>query len=378
MESPFQFGGIVTGENFTNRNKDIKRLITNFDSNINTLLLSPRRWGKSSLIHKAAKIALNKNQNYRFCFLDLFNIRDEEEFYSVLTKELLKVTSTKTEEWLQNARKFLKRITPNIIIGIDPQTDFNIKLKLDDLQNSYSEILNLSEKIAEDKKIKIIVCIDEFQNLGFFKEPLLFQKRLRANWQYHKNTVYCLFGSKRHMLMELFENKSMPFYKFGDTFYLEKIDTDALSNYIFKQFKKTNKVIDKELIFKIISLMQNHPYYVQQLAHLVWMNTKTQVTERILNESINDILLQNSLLFEKEVENLSTTQLNFLKAITNDIKSNLSSSEVIKEYKLGTSGNVIKIKNALIKKEVIEIMKNGPIILDPAFELWLKQFYFRN
>ncbi len=376
MNSPFQFGGIVSGNNFTNRIDDIDRLLTNFDNDINTLLLSPRRWGKSSLIQKAAKIASSKNKGYKFCFIDLFNIRDEDEFYSVFVRELIKVTSSRSEEWIKNARLFLKRIAPKITIGIDPQTDFNIKFDLDIIQNSYSEILNLPDKIAKDKKIKIIVCIDEFQNLGNFNNPLLFQKRLRANWQHHKNTVYCLYGSKRHMLMELFENKSMPFYKFGDTFYLDKISKKDLSIYISNQFKKTNKEIDQKLVEKIIYLMKRHPYYVQHLSYIVWINTAGKVTDRIFNNSVEDLLNQNSLLFEKEVENLSNAQLNFLKAIANNVKTGFSSSKTIKEYNLGTSGNVVKIKKTLRKKEIIDIIKNEPIILDPAFELWLKEVYF--
>ncbi len=377
MKSPFQFGGIVSGNNFINRNKEIVRLLTNFDSNINTLLMSPRRWGKSSLIHKAAQIALRNNSNYRFCFIDLFNIRDENEFYSTLIKELIKSTSTKPEEWLNSARYFLKRVTPKITIGIDPSTDFDIKLDIDKTQKSYSEILNVSEKIAIQKKIKILICIDEFQNLSYFNDPLLFQKRLRANWQYHKNTVYCLFGSKRHMLIELFENKSMPFYKFGDTFYLEKLDTEPLFKYITRQFKKTEKDINPEFTLEIITLMKNHPYYVQQLAHLVWINTNKKVTKQILKTGIQNLLNQNSILYEKEIESLSTTQINFLRAITDNISNNFSSTKIIHEYNLGTSGNVIKIKNALIKKEIIDVIKHKPIILDPAFELWLKKIYFR-
>ena len=377
MNSPFQFGGIVSGNNFTNRIDDIDRLLANFDNDINTLLLSPRRWGKSSLIQKAAKIASSKNKDYKFCFIDLFNIRDEDEFYSVFVRELIKVTSSRSEEWIKNARLFLKRISPKITIGIDPQTDFNIKFDLDIIQNSYSEILNLPDKIAKDKKIKIIVCIDEFQNLGNFNNPLLFQKRLRANWQHHKNTVYCLYGSKRHMLMELFEDKSMPFYKFGDTFYLDKISKKDLSLYISNQFKKTNKEIDQKFVEKIIYLMKRHPYYVQHLSYIVWINTGGKVTDRIFNNSVEDLLNQNSLLFEKEVENLSNAQLNFLKAIANNVKTGFSSSKTIKEYNLGTSGNVVKIKKTLRKKEIIDIIKNEPIILDPAFELWLKKVYFQ-
>ena len=102
--------------------------------------------------------------------------------------------------------------------------------------------------------------------------------------------------------MELFENKSMPFYKFGDTFYLNKIDTEFLVEYILKQFKKTKKDIEPKLSLEIVSSMKNHPYYVQQLAHLVWINTNKKVSKQTLNNSKDDLLNQNSILYEKEIE----------------------------------------------------------------------------
>lgn len=95
---PFKFGSIVEGEFFTNRVKAISRLTLNFESNINTILLSPRRWGKSSLVKAALKKTLRKNKNIRACYIDLFQIRDENEFYSKFATEIVEATSTKLEE----------------------------------------------------------------------------------------------------------------------------------------------------------------------------------------------------------------------------------------------------------------------------------------
>ena len=83
METPFTFGKIAAGMEFTNRKADILRLVNNFHSGNNTILISPRRWGKSSLVKKSAEIAVKEDKKLRFCFIDLFNIRNEEEFYQV-------------------------------------------------------------------------------------------------------------------------------------------------------------------------------------------------------------------------------------------------------------------------------------------------------
>lgn len=378
MKSPFQFGKVVTGDAFTNRNKEIERLTSNFENHLHTILISPRRWGKSSLVRKTASHLIEKDQSIRFCFLDLFNIRSEEEFYAYFAREVIKASSNKVEEWLSGVKVFFRSITPRISMGGDPMHDFQLSFDIKDIENYFQEILDLPEKIAKNKKQKLIICIDEFQNLSNFKEPLLFQKRLRASWQHQQGVVYCLYGSKRSMLMELFDNTSMPFYKFGDTFYLEKISKKHWMKFIVEGFEKTKKKITEEQAETIVDLMQCHPYYVQQLAHLVWVNTEKKASEQIVENSVEDLLGQNALFFQKEVDRLSNTQVNFLKALIDGVQELLSSKKIIQEYKLGTSANVVKIKNVLDKKEIIDLLGPAPVFLDPAFELWFKRYYNRK
>ena len=96
-DSPFKFGKIVHGERFSNRSKERNRLKTNFKSGLNTILISPRRWGKSSLIKEVAS-EYGPNSKTRFCFIDLMSIRTEEEFYTMFAKAVISATSSKMEE----------------------------------------------------------------------------------------------------------------------------------------------------------------------------------------------------------------------------------------------------------------------------------------
>lgn len=372
MSIPFEYGEIVHQLQFVNREVDKKRLQQNLVGGINTMLISPRRWGKSSLVKQVAHE--NKNKKVKFCFIDLFNMADEQEFYENLAKEVIKCSNSKLDEWLKTIQGFFKTIQPKISFGLDPMNDFKLTFTGKNIQSDYQEILDLAENIAKQKKIKIIVCIDEFQNLSKFSDPLLFQQKLRASWQHHKHVSYCLYGSKRHMMMDIFQNKSMPFYKFGDVFFLQKISTNHWKNYIIRQFESTKKAISEELAEKIAITVQNHSYYVQQFAHLVWVRTNKKVTDEILEDALNDLLNQNALLYNREMEDLSKYQINFLKALANKEKS-FHSSEIIQEYRLGTSSNVTRIKDALEKKEIIDIQSKKVTFLDPAFELWFKRLF---
>ena len=375
MDAPFLFGKTVSEDEFTNRQTDIKRLTANLQNHINTILISPRRWGKSSLVKKVTENI--RGRNTRIIMLDLLSIRNEEEFYKVLAKESIKATSNKLTEWIETGKEFLKHLAPKISLGTDPMQDFDISFEWKELEKNYAEILNLPQKIAKKKKLHLVICIDEFQNCESFRESKLFQKRLRTEWQHHHNVTYCLYGSRRHMMAELFEKQSNPFYKFGDVMYLPKISRNDWISFIQEQFKATKKNIDEALANRIAAMVQDHSYYVQQLSYLVWVATEKKVTEKNVITAIEDLLAQNSMLYTRDTENLTNAQFNFLKALAEGVHSGLSSRDVLHKYQLGTSANALKIKKGLIQKELIDDT-NGIHFLDPVYELWFKKNMLRQ
>lgn len=252
-------------------------------------------------------------------------------------------------------------------------TDFSISLEMNPNNDDIDEILQLPEKIAQKKGCSIVVCIDEFQQIAEFKDSKTFQKKLRSIWQLQESVSYCLFGSKKHLMNELFEKKSLPFYKFGDAIYLQKIGTADWINYISERFKATGKKISNEIAAEICQMVENHSSYVQQLSWLVWIHTDKIATEKDLEAAYQDIIDQNTPLFEKQTESLSTYQMNFLRAVLDGVCSEFTTQEVLRKYQLGSSANVSIIKRALVKKELIEIEKGQIVITDPIMKVWLKR-----
>lgn len=368
---PFIFGVATSGDNFTDRKKETERLLMNFQHGVNTVLISPRRWGKTSLARKVCSLA--QSDRLKVVYLDVFSCRSGKDFYDAFATAVLKQTSSKLEEWLENAKSFLSRISPKISMGADPMTDFSISLEMNPKSTDVDEILQLPEKIAQKKGYNIVVCIDEFQQIAEFKDSKTFQKRLRTVWQLQKSVSYCLFGSKKHLMNELFEKKSLPFYKFGDAIYLPKIGTADWVDYICGRFEATGKQISKELAERICEIVDNHSSYVQQLAWLVWIRTDRVATEHDFEMAYQDIIDQNTPLFEKQTESLTTYQMNFLRAIIDGVHGEFTTQEVLQKYQLGSSANVSIVKRALIKKELIEIEKRQVIIPDPIMEEWLKR-----
>ena len=175
------------------------------------------------------------------------------------------------------------------------------------------------------------------------------------------------------MMSGLFENSNKPFYKFGDILFLQKIETEAWVEYICSRFIATGKKILPELAENICRKVDNHSSYVQQYAWLVWIHTDKETAADDLSNAYQDLLDQNTPLFEKQTENLTTYQMNFLRAIVNGTHSEFSSREIIERYQLGSSANVSIIRKSLIDKELIDTSKGQIYIPDPVMEEWLRK-----
>lgn len=374
MNLPFKYGKIVEDDFFVNREEEIKYIKKNIESNINLTIISPRRWGKSSLVSKIAREVSSENKDIRFCFIDLFNTRTEQEFYDYFATEVLKASFSKWEERIENAKTFFKQILPKFSFGIDPAEQFSVSFDWESIAKNPKEILDLPEVISKTKNIQLVICLDEFQNLSFFDNPLDFQKKARSAWQKHQKCTYIIYGSKRHMMTELFENKSMPFYKFGEVLFLSKIDNNHWKTYIHNKFRESKKNISKELAGILAQKVENHSYFVQQLANAVWLETDKKCTIENIEEGLNKLLLQYELFFSKEVDSLTNLQLNILKAMAMDEKE-LSSKRTIKSYNLSSSASVNRSKEALVQKEIIDIFNKEIEFLDPLLKIWIKKTF---
>jgi len=372
--SPFIYGTTVISESFTNRKKEIRQLTENLLGGINTMIISPRRWGKSSLVDHVTEIISSNNPKVRVVKLDLFTVNSEEEFLEKFASEILKASSSKWQEWAKNSKKIFKNIIPKIHLSVDPVHSLSISFDWAEIRKHEDEILNLPETVAIQKKIRLIVCLDEFQSIAGFPGYENFEKRLRSVWQRQKGVTYCIYGSQRHMMTEIFNKPSKPFYRFGDIIMLQKIERDKWISYIMEAFIKTGKIIDVETACRITDLMQCHSWYVQQLSHYTWNLTTKHATKAELSKALDELINANMPLYQKEVEILSATQLNLLRAIAGGEKQ-LTSTKAMNDYRLGTPNNVSKNKNLLINNDVIGDSGNGYFFLDPAFELWFRKVY---
>ena len=371
MKKAFIYGVAVEGENFTDRVAESERLKKDFENGQNVVLISPRRMGKTSLVrHVLSEVDTSK---VAAVYLDIYDCRSEYDFYNKLVTAILKQTSGKGEAMLRNVKEFLTRLTPKISFGLDSLNDISVSLGITPKDYSPEEILQMPEKLATKIKKHIVVCIDEFQQIGSFDNTLEVQKRVRGMWQLQQNVSYCLFGSKKHMLANLFQNKRMPFYQFGDIRFLQPIATSDWIPFIRGKFEEKGQTISDTQITRICETVENQSSYVQQLAWNVMLCSNAVVSDAAIDNAINDLIDQNSILFLQQTEGLSSYQINFLKALAAGETGDFTSTTTLKKYNLGSKSNISRIQETLIKKELIDKTGRTVTLADPVFRLWLQR-----
>jgi AAA+ ATPase superfamily predicted ATPase len=351
MENPFKFGSVVDKNFFTNRVEEAVEIKKVLDSNNHLILISPRRFGKTSLITK-----VTKSLKRPVIYLDLQLVTDTADMATQLLKRVLKISKyEKIKHFLANFR-----ITPTIMHNpLNNNVEVSFVPSIGNNFTHLEDALNLIEKIGENGK-RPIVIFDEFQEIISLNKNL--QKQLRSVIQHHTNINYVFLGSLESMMKQIFETKKSPFYHFGYLMMLEKIPYKDFFNYLKTRFEK---VSDKSEIIaaEILNFTQQHPYYTQQLAFYSYSFLEEEKYDNnMFNAVINKIITIHNNDFERLWNTLSKTD--------KKIMITLAFQEKISVIEQPTSTVYSGIKRLLSKGYII---KNEHFELDdPFFKFWLK------
>jgi hypothetical protein len=294
-------------------------------------------------------------------WLDLQLLTHTGDFATQLLKKLFKKFPFEKLKFM--VRNF--RIVP--LLSVDPVTN-HVEVDFQPHTDSFvylEDVLNLIEKLGEEKKRPIVV-FDEFQELLSLDK--LLDKRLRSVIQFHKNVNYAFLGSSESMMKQIFENKKSPFYHFGELFTLNKIPYDDFFIFLQKRFEIiTDKSI--EISEKILDFSRCHPHYTQQLAFHVWLVLEREVySENIVKEVIDNIIMLHDNDFERLWNNFNNTDKKVLIELAFE-KADLLTVPVLHKNACAASTIFSALKRLTVKGVLIKTEKYE--IDDPFFRNWI-------
>lgn len=348
MENPFTLQPYVSRELFCDRDEESKNILSSLTNGRNITLISPRRYGKTGLIHKVFDDIHQKSPKITTCYCDIYSASSLEDFTRILSESIIKATEggliKKLFSLLSGARPLL---------SIDPITGSpQLSLSYEN-ESSKKTTLNSFFSFLESQKRKFIIAIDEFQQVRNFKEKNM-EALLRSYIQNLHNVRFIFCGSKKHIMTDMFTNANSPFYSSTQCVYLEKINRNIYREFIKRLFKQGKRFIDDTSLEFILDWTKVHTFYTQYLCNRIYDNGSKKIDIAEVKKACAQILEENRYGF-LEIRNLITdAQWDFLKAIAKEGEvTRPSSGSFITKYKLGSSAAVLRIIESLKDKELI-------------------------
>lgn len=262
--------GLALGRAFCNRSEERGRLKDNIHYCTPTLLISPRRYGKTSL---ALTVILATKLPY--VHIDFFSEMDESDIEKSILNSIGKLISQivpAPQRALSVAQDFFSDMHIKVVLE---KFGFNIEIGRSASKPAYNilQALKKLDTLAKKHKKKIILFFDEFQRLIEVTDDHSIEGSIRFVAQQSKNIVFIFSGSSRNLLKQMFDDSRRPLYKLCDRINLERISSSHYHKYIKNAFmKKYKQEIGGDVIKAILSTTENHPYYVNLLCSRLWKN----------------------------------------------------------------------------------------------------------
>ena len=350
MENPFKFGTIVEEDYFTDRVEEVAYIEHFVNSANHLVLISPRRFGKSSVVEKAVKQSGRKHIT-----VNLQQATSVSDLSAKLLKEFFKVHPLERVRHLITHFRVIPMVSTNAITGA---MDVSFQPGVDGAM-LIEDVLTLIEK-AHSEQDRMIVVLDEFQEIRDMAPK--FDKQLRSIMQKQRNINYILLGSQESMMTEIFENKKSPFYHFGEMMRLGKLPRKDFHQYLSDRLASCYADKHNELSIRILDYTDCHPYYTQQLAANVWQIGVLQPeTIDPVQKAIEHIVMTHGLDYERLWMNLNRTNKWILQRLVSD--KPLQSGE----YRTSTIYSALK----RLQKDGYVIYSDHYELEDPFFKEWI-------
>ena len=351
MENPFKFGTVVNGAYFTDRKQERVFLRQILDSPNHAILISPRRFGKSSLV--AETLSKEKRE---VITLNIQSVTNPVKLAEALYRQFFKRHPiSKAKHYLSHLR-VIPTFSVNPITGY-PEVSFlpnvNTQVVLEDA-------FELLEKAGE--KNRLIVVLDEFQEILLLEKGL--DKILRSIMQEQKNINYVLMGSQEDMMKQIFLRKKSPFYHFGTLIHLDRIPKDDFKQYLDSRLP--DKCLNEDVSNQILSFTLCHPYYTQQLAFQVWFEYYQGIkAQDVVSISIQHIVQAHDFDYSRLWESMNKTNRAVLLKLASGSTMPMENSEI-------PPSTVFSALKRLVSSGIL--IKNGKYVFDdPFFKLWVQQ-----
>ena len=376
MQNPFVYGEVVPGEAFIDREVELDRLVNDLGAGQKVFLISPRRYGKSSLIRQALG-ALSRRGTLT---VDV-TVSAYSSYLAFLEGYARALASVETRwdrarQWLSDGITSTRpeiRYEPGGTGSGQLSVAFPAVSTARDVNRLAVEVFAMPGRLAAERSRAVVVALDEFQAVAEFNGGSV-EHALRAAAQQQRQVGYVFAGSEPS-LMERMIGPRRPFYKAGPVMRLEKIPPDVFAASIEERFTKTGLRPEPGLGTAIVDLSGNLPYDVQRLAHETWDDVKASGTKRATLESLHAtlarLLAEQDTMFEAVWQRLTLAQRAALRAVVLQDGRELLSADTRTRHRLGGASSVQASVAALVKQDLLLKEAQRYVVVDSLLREWV-------
>ncbi len=381
MENPFVYGEVVPAASFVDRVDELDRLVGDLASGQKVFLISPRRYGKSSLIRQALRAA-----GRRGALTAEITVSSYSSYLAFLegyarTLVTMQTGWDKARNWLRDAVGAAK---PEVRLEADSAGVMGVAVKFPtvrterEISRLAADVFALPGRLSELRGRKMAIALDEFQAIRGFNGGSV-EHTVRAAVQ-HQRTVGYVFAGSEPSLMERMLGPKRPFYKAGPVMRLEKIPPEQFAPFIEARFSKTGIKPDAGVGMAIVDLAGNMPYDVQRLAHESWDDARAAARRRIgvddLHRTLHRLLAEQEIIFEAVWQRLTLAQRATLRAVVLAEGRELLSADLRVRYRLGGASTVQASLQALMREDIIAREGDRYVVVDSLMREWIARKTF--
>lgn len=383
MDSPFLYNKFVTGQHFIGRKEDCTILGNLLSQGENVVLWEPFGAGKKSIVHQV--LTRMKVGGVRFIAgtMTSLDVRSAEVFVRRVATSAIRMLRSTPDEYAAVVEEHLAgtHFVFDRKAFADSDTILSASWDLDD--DDLKAALKLPYILAQGRPERVYMILDEFQNVDLADDGEKVFKLMEEVMDEMKslgmrNFSYIFLGSRVNAMADIFVRRHY-FYRRVHRLKLSPIEEREIVEHIIKGFLAGGKVADRDLISGACRLLKCNMFYINHFTSISDSLSKGYIMEPVMLEALQTLIAIHSGRFVATMNDLTTFQVSLLKAVL-DGHAKFSASDVIRKYSLNSSANVRRLKDALMKKEIITFVgeEERPVILDPLFEYWLKSTYFKK
>lgn len=373
-ENPFVFGEIIDEPNFVNRTTELAQLVRDLSDGQKVFLLSPRRFGKSSLVGLA--LLKLKKRHIHAVSLTVSSYSNYAQFLEKFAEKVLRAAGPwdRVKDWVT---RFGRNVKPDINYNM---TTGEISVSLGkgaefDPTPIAPEVFAMPGELTKNAGFRMAICLDEFQQISEFDSGSV-ENAIRNQVQEQREVGYVFAGSQPSLMKEMLSAKR-PFHKAGPQMFLDKIPAYDWKDFIARQFGKRGRKLDEKAMATLLAAADLIPYDVQRIAHELWdyaeLKDKRELDALDVNAVIEALVSGQSTYYELLWEQLSARQRAVLQALAQRGPAEIYSQGVRSEFRLGPASTVQKALHSLDSKDILDRYKDAYFFVDPLLPHWIRK-----